>query len=579
MFRIRKVQDDLYPMNRHAIEQVKEIMRVQFSELSEDKIQAISEQLRNPLKFKFRSILFVAENLGSKVKGFALLMHAPDRNFCFLDFIATRKEDAPSGIGGALYERCREEAILLKASGIYMESLPDDPELCRFPQVLQQNISRLKFWERFGVRPVINTLYETPVREGDDCPPYLLLDTLGKLINPTREQGRVIVQAILRRKYGDLCPEEYIQKVVDSFQDDPLMLRPFRYKREPSPAEIIPLKVTKKPIMLVYNNNHSVHHIRERGYVESPVRIENVLKVLRTSNCFTEVPPRFFPEKTIREVHSAEMVNFLKDISAATPEGAMVYPYIFPVRNPDKKPRELNLLAGYYCMDTFTPIHRNVWDVSRSAVDCALTCASALVEGHPITYALVRPPGHHAESNMYGGFCYLNSAAVAANYLSKFGTVAMIDLDYHHGNGQQDIFYQRNDVLTISLHGHPTNTYPYFCGYRDEKGKGPGLGFNYNYPLKEQTSPPEYRQVLAEALKVVEKFDPTYIVISFGLDLAKGDPTGTFAFKPKDFEKNGRMIGSLGKPVLVVQEGGYNNTTLGNNALRFMEGLYESLAL
>lgn len=577
MFRIRKVQDDLYPMNRHAVDQVKQILRVQFSSLKEEKVQVISEQLRDPLKFRFRSILFVAENLNARVKGFALLMHAPDRNFCFLDYIATRREDVPAGIGSALYQRCREEAMMLKVSGIYMESLPDDPLLCPFPQLIRQNKSRLRFWERFGVRPVINTRYETPVKPDDNCPPYLLLDTLGNS-TPAKLQLQVIVESILRRKYGDYCPEDYIRMVKESIQDDPAKLRPFVYKKETNHLEYAEVKPDKKPVILVYNHSHGIHHIKEKGYVESPVRISNVLKVLQKSSLFSTRTAMFFPEKAIREVHSQGMVNFLKEVSAATPEGAMVYPYIFPVRNPDRKPRELTLLAGYYCMDTFTPIHRHVWDVAREASDCTLTCASYLVEGFPIAYALVRPPGHHAESNIYGGFCYLNSAAIAANYLSKFGNVALLDLDYHHGNGHQDIFYRRNDVLTISLHGHPSRTYPYFCGFRDEIGEGEGLGFNYNFSLKEETSASDYRMVLSEALKIIHRYNPAFLVLSFGLDLAKGDPTGSFAFTSKDFEKNGRMIGSLKKPVLVVQEGGYNTTTIGVNALRFMEGLHESLA-
>ncbi|MFO7979145.1 MAG: histone deacetylase family protein, partial [Bacteroidales bacterium] len=569
MFRIRKVPDDLYAMNRHAVDQVKQILKARFSSLSEEKIEAVSEQLHDPLKFRFRSLLFVAESHSARVKGFALLMHAPDHGFCFLDYIATPREDVSSGIGGALYMRCREEAKLLNVSGIYMEALPDDPVLCPGQEMQAQNRARLRFWERFGVRPIINTLYETPVKPGDTCPPYLLLDNLDRGPLPSRRQARDVVEAILQRKYGDYCPQEYISRVTASFNDDPVMLRPFRYKKEAVAMHPV-ARPESRQIILVYNQSHSIHHIRERGYVESPVRIRNVLKSLNTSALFRNVDPVAFPEKHIREVHTAGMISFLKQVSAATPAGTLVYPYIFPVRNPQRRPKELPLLAGYYCMDTFTPIHHHLWEVARDAADCALTCASYLVEGFPVAYALVRPPGHHAESNIYGGFCYLNSAAIAANYLSKYGKVAILDVDYHHGNGQQEIFYRRADVLTVSLHGSPANTYPYFCGYRDEKGEAEGLGTNYNFPVKEQASPEDYRQVLAEALKVIKKFDPAFLVISFGLDLAKGDPTGTFSFQSKDFGKNGLMIGALKKPVLVVQEGGYNTSSLGINALRFM---------
>lgn len=576
MFRIRRVADDLYPMNRYAVEQVKEIMRSQFSAVKEEKIQAISEQLHDPLKYRFRSILFVAENNSGKLKGFAILMYAPDRGFCFLDYIATRKEDAPVGIGSALYERCREEASMLKASGIFMECLPDDPELCPDENLLNQNASRLKFYERFGARPIINTLYETSVKEGDTCAPYLVLDLLDQKTFPAPRSLQRVIEAILQRKYADYCPEEYIEKVLGSVTET-AQLRPFNYIRETNNHLVEHNIKRKKPVPLVYNEHHSIHHVKERGYVEAPVRISAVLKAFEGTGLINTLPAQFFPEKHIRQVHNPDLVDFLKEISAATPEGRSVYPYIFPIRNPDRKPRELALQTGYYCIDTFTPIHRNVWEAARGAVDCALTCAGEILQGEPLAYALVRPPGHHAETNVYGGFCYLNTAAIVANYLSQFGKVAILDIDYHHGNGQQEIFYKRSDVLTLSIHGHPSTTYPYFAGYRKEKGEGEGLGFNHNFPLSEGASGQEYRMMLSDALRLVEKFDPAYLVVAFGIDTAKDDPTGTLNFTSKDFEKNGRMIGSLHLPTLVVQEGGYHNRTLGTNALHFIKGLHETV--
>jgi len=577
MFRIRRVADDLYPMNRHAVEQVKEIMRSQFPSVKEEKIQAISEQLHNPLKFRFRPSLFVADNNNGKVKGFALLLFAPDRSFCFLDYIATRKEEAPGGIGSALYERCREEAMLLKATGIYMECLPDDPMLCHGTELLDQNASRLRFYERFGARPIINTLYETPVNEGDTCPPYLVLDNLDRKEMPTAKQLRQIVDAILRRKYGDYCPEEYITKVLDSITDDPIRLRPARYFRDNNNRFSEGPRIRKKPVPMVYNEHHQIHHVKEKGYVEAPVRVSAILKAFEGTGLVKSLPAQFFPEKHIRQVHNPDLVDFLKEISAATPEGRSIYPYIFPIRNPNRKPRELEVQTGYYCIDTFTPIHRNVWDAARAAVDCALTCAGEILQGEPLAYALVRPPGHHAETNVYGGFCYLNTAAIAANYFSQFGKVAILDIDYHHGNGQQEIFYKRSDVLTVSVHGHPSTTYPYFAGYLKEKGEGEGLGFNHNFPLHAGVSPQEYRMVLSDALRLIEKFEPAYMVVAFGVDTAKDDPTGSFGFTSKDFEKNGRMIGSLRIPTLVVQEGGYLNRTLGTNAQHFIKGLHDTV--
>jgi acetoin utilization deacetylase AcuC-like enzyme len=198
-----------------------------------------------------------------------------------------------------------------------------------------------------------------------------------------------------------------------------------------------------------------------------------------------------------------------------------------------------------------------------------------VLEGYRIAYALVRPPGHHAERRAFGGFCYFNSAAISAEFLSRLGPVAVLDIDYHHGNGTEDIFYDRPDVLTLSIHGHPRFAYPYFSGFEEEKGTGAGAGFNANYPLPEQVDGARYRQALEKALRRIERFRPKFLVLAFGLDPAKGDPTGTWTLGAKDFEQNGRMIGSLYLPTLVIQEGGYRTRSLGVNARNFFAGLLE----
>ena len=190
---------------------------------------------------------------------------------------------------------------------------------------------------------------------------------------------------------------------------------------------------------------------------------------------------------------------------------------------------------------------------------------------------MVRPPGHHAERNVFGGFCYFNSTAIAAHYLSAYGKVCILDIDYHHGNGQQNIFYRRNDVLTISIHGHPRFAYPYFSGFADEKGEGLGVGFNINYPLQEHLESKVYRLVLETAIKKIKRFAPQFLVVALGLDTAKGDPTGSWKLTGKDFEMNGIMIGTLGYPLLVVQEGGYRVRSLGANARNFFMGLWKGV--
>jgi acetoin utilization deacetylase AcuC-like enzyme len=228
-------------------------------------------------------------------------------------------------------------------------------------------------------------------------------------------------------------------------------------------------------------------------------------------------------------------VNYLKKVCEDLKPGQSVYPYVFPIRNATKPPKDRSVAAGYYCIDTFTPINKNAYLAAKRAVDCVLTASQKLLEEHPLSYALVRPPGHHSEKKVFGGFCYFNNVAVAANFLSEFGKVAILDIDYHHGNGQQDIFYHRNDVLTISIHGHPSFAYPYFTGFEDEKGIGDGAGFNVNYPLPETCTTRIYQDTLIKALKKIKTFNPRFLLVSLGFDIGKGDPTGTWSFNSTGF--------------------------------------------
>lgn len=574
MFLIRQIYDDTTPANRAAITQAQAILRAQFPGLDEGDIAKLPDQLRDPLKHRFHARLLVAENGQGELRGFALLLHAPDLRFGYLEYISAAPGGTGGGIGGALYERVREEAAALQVCGLFFECLPDDPELSRDPAIRRQNAARLKFYERYGARPLANTAYETPVTPGDDNPPYLVMDPLGSEVPLGRDAARRIVRAILERKYGTLCPKEYIRQVVDSIREDPVTLRTPRYLRG-SARQAAPAPVRERRIALIVNDKHDIHHVRERGYVESPVRIKVITQELARTGYFERLPPRHYPLSWIKAVHEADFVQYLMRACARVPEGKSVYPYVFPIRNAARPPHELPLRAGYYCIDTFTPLNRNAWLAALGAVDCALTGAQCLVDGYRLAYALVRPPGHHAERRSFGGFCYFNSAAVAANYLSRYGRVAVLDVDYHHGNGTENIFYERADVLTVSLHGHPRVTYPYFSGFEDERGAGEGLGFNLNIPLREGLDGAAYREHLARALKHIRRYAPSYLVLGLGLDTAKGDPTGSFTLTTRDFRENGRMIGSLGMPVLVTQEGGYRTRSLGQNARHFFEGLWQ----
>ena len=303
----------------------------------------------------------------------------------------------------------------------------------------------------------------------------------------------------------------------------------------------------------------------------------NDKKRFEKTEMFRHVPVRSSSESLILAVHDKDFVNYLRDVCVPMTEKDLIYPYVFPLRNHARPPIDLALKAGYYCMDTFTPITKHIWKAARSSVDCAVRGANEILGGSRLAYALVRPPGHHAEKRAFGGFCYLNNAAVAADYLSRQGRVAILDIDYHHGNGQQNIFYRRADVLTLSIHGHPSEAYPYFSGFREEKGEGQGLGYNVNFPLGNNIEGEEYRKVLNQALERVRRFHPRFLVVPLGFDTAKGDPTGSWMLQARDFEKNGALIGELRLPTLFVQEGGYRTRSLGTNATAFFRGVWQSV--
>jgi len=575
MFRIRRIHDDVLEANRRSLTRVQELLREQFPLVPVEKVHDLIGQLRDPMAARLRTVVLVAESR-QHLSGYAIIMHAPDLHFCFLDFIAAAPGAAGRGIGGALYERVRDECRLLSARGLFFECLPDDAQDVSNPAFLAQNIERLRFYERYGARPIAGTAYQTPVHAGDTDLPLLVFDDLGSGKPLRKKEARACVRAILERKYGWLCSPAYVQVVVDSIVDDPVQLRPPRYVKKA--AKVLPsVRIPNDArFLLVINAKHDIHHVRERGYVEAPVRVAAIKRELDKLGIFHTVAPTHFPDAHVAAVHDAKFLRYLKRMCSTLPAGESVYPYVFPIRNVTEPPRDLAVRAGYYCIDTFTPLNQNAWPAARRAVDCTLTGAAALLEGRRVAYALVRPPGHHAERKVFGGFCYLNNAAIAAEMLSKHGRVAMLDVDYHHGNGQQDIFYARSDVLTVSIHGHPRFAYPYFTGFPRETGEGAGQGANLNIALGERTDGKGYAVALERALAAVRSFAPRFLVVCLGLDTAKGDPTGSWSLGPADFEHNGHAIGNLGLPTLVVQEGGYNTRNLGSHARHFFRGVWRS---
>jgi len=571
MLIIRKVADVTSEANRSAVEEAQAIIRAQFAGLADEDVAKLPDQLRNPFKYGFVSELYVAENRRGRVRGLALVMHDPDLAFSYLELMSTAPNMGGGGLGAALYERVRAQSMQLGARGLYFECLPDDPGLSPNPETRKQNVARLRFYERYGALPIMGTAYETPVVPGTPDSPYLMFDGLGRFALPAPGELAPIVRAILERKYGDVCPPDYIERVVASLLNGQPRLRARRQAR--AAAQLAAPLPAGERFAIVVNDRHDIHHIRERGYVESPVRIASIVSELDRASLFTHVEPKRFPDRFLRETHDGALVDYIEKACAEVPEKRSLYPYVFPIRNPQRRPRERSVLAGYWCIDTFTPLNRNVYPAARRAVDCALTAAERVLQGARLAYALVRPPGHHAEKRNFGGFCYFCNAAVAAQFLSRYGRVAILDIDYHHGNGQQDIFYERADVLTVSIHGHPGFAYPYFTGFAGERGRGAGAGYNLNIPLGETITPEEHRAALREALRRIARYDPAFLVLSVGFDTARGDPTGTWSNGAADFHTLGRMIGEAGFPVVAVQEGGYRVRTLGVNARNFFTGM------
>lgn len=575
MFRVRLIYDDVLPINQAAIAEVKEILGAERPAAAEEAFGNLVAELRDPFLQRFRMVLYVLENSRQRVMAFANVLDDPEVGFRYLEYLSVAEHSAGRGLRAALYEALRGDAIRLEMKGLFLEALPDEPEQCSDPELRERNAERLRLLEEFGARPVVGTKYETPLPEGPtECLAHLVFDGLDRGKPLRAAFARQAVRAILERRYGERCPPEYVKMVAASFSQDPLRLREPRYVK---PHRMRPPAVAKisEPIALTVNDRHAIHHVRERGYLQWPVRVSTIANELASSGLVEEVKVREHPLKQVLAVHDPELVSYLRRACANAPEGKSIYPYVFPVRNITRPPKDLAMRAGYYCIDTFTPISQHAYPAARRAVDAALTAAEQILRGRRLAYALVRPPGHHAERRTFGGFCYFNSASVAAHFLSQQGRVAMLDLDFHHGNGHQDIFYERDDVLTVSIHGDPASAYPFFAGFAEERGAGAGEGFNLNIPLPPGIDGRRYTRALGRAVEEITAFNPDFLVIPLGLDTVREDPTGTWRLTGQDLEANGRRLGAMRLPTLVVQEGGYRIRTLGVNARRFLGGLAE----
>jgi acetoin utilization deacetylase AcuC-like enzyme len=239
-----------------------------------------------------------------------------------------------------------------------------------------------------------------------------------------------------------------------------------------------------------------------------------------------------------------------------------------------QRPNSIVGKLGYYAMAAETSISAGTWEAARAAADVAMTGAALLKDGARAAFALCRPPGHHAARDLFGGYCFINNAAVAAQYLRDAGLprVAILDVDFHHGNGTQDIFYDRADVLFVSLHADPQDDFPYFSGYAGETGSNAGSGFNLNLPLPTGTSFAVWQDALRVALARLGEFKPDALVVSLGVDTFVNDPISSFTLSSQDFATYGKMLGAPAVPTLFVLEGGYAVEEIGINVVNVLTG-------
>lgn len=328
---------------------------------------------------------------------------------------------------------------------------------------------------------------------------------------------------------------------------------------------------------IVYDPQHVRHrpkteilYGRPVPHPDQPERVETVHAALRRSRWAGSLgPPRRFDLKLAERIHEADYLAHLlargEEMAAEGPE-AEWFAYVWPH---DRS------------LDTGTPVLAETLEVAWASACVALTGADLVLEGEPVVYALCRPPGHHAARGAMGGYCYLNNAALAADYLLQGGSVhpsgparvAILDLDIHHGNGTQSIFYDRDDVLYCSLHGDPAWAYPPHTGFAEERGAGPGEGFTYNQPLPEGTAWATYAAALDRALERIARHAPGWLVLSQGFDTFEGDRWGGFLLHADDFGRIGERVRALGLPVLVVLEGGYEPASLAAGSLALLDGL------
>lgn len=335
-----------------------------------------------------------------------------------------------------------------------------------------------------------------------------------------------------------------------------------------------------------YSDHHQAHHGHGEliggqlvtGY-ELPVRAERVLDAFLEAGLGLVHAPADAGLAPVLAVHDADYVDFLRGAWDAWRDLGRTHPALGMVWHagqglPTEKPRHIEGQLGYYSMDAGCAIVEGTWKAAYWSAQCAIAAAREAARSGGATFAICRPPGHHATARAMGGYCYLNNAAIAAQQLRALGQprVAVLDIDYHHGNGTQAIFWQRDDVFFASLHADPHDDYPYFSGHASERGEDEGYGATLNFPLPAGTEAPEYLSALEQALDAIEAAGCTAVVVSLGVDTFERDPISRFKLREADYFEIGRRIKRLPRPAVFVFEGGYATEEVGRNAVSVLRG-------
>ena len=346
--------------------------------------------------------------------------------------------------------------------------------------------------------------------------------------------------------------------------------------------------------MITFHNPHHAQHQGQfemfRGQLvpcfEVPARVDDVLAELQRRKLGELRTPERFDVPALTTIHAPRYLDFLAgawaEWVALDPANAArdALPSVWPGRTlrTDVLPTNFAARMGLFSFDAGSPLTSGTWVAARAGADCALAAAQHVAQGARSAFALSRPPGHHAGADFFGGYCFLNNAALAAQHLRDQGVarVAILDIDYHHGNGTQAIFYDRADVHYTSLHGDPDTEYPFFLGYADERGTGAGLGFNCNLPLPRGTDFALWSTALKNALQGIDHFGAQALVVSLGIDTYEGDPISGFTLKSEDYLRVGQAIAGAGLPTVFVFEGGYAVAEVGINAVNVLEGFEQA---